>query len=135
MIVKKVRAIIYDIKDNEPYFLILHRILRWSGWEILKETMEPGEKIEETLLRGINEETGLKNFEIIKNLDKTEKWQVDGIDYEIIATFLIKADMNEEISLKQEIIEHDGYEWANKETVISKLTYLETKELIKQLTI
>jgi hypothetical protein len=134
MIMKKVRAVIYDVKDNEPYFLILHRILRWSGWEILKETMEPGENFEDTLKRGIKEETGLKNFEITKDLDKTEKWQADGIDYEIAATYLVKADMNEKISLKQEIIEHDDYDWADEETVISKLTYLETKELIKHAT-
>jgi 8-oxo-dGTP pyrophosphatase MutT (NUDIX family) len=135
MTVKKVRAIIYNIKDNKPYFLILHRILRWNGWEILKETIEPGENFEQALIRGIKEETGLNNFEIIRNLNKIEKWQKDGIDYEIAATFLVKADMNEKISLKQEIIEHDDYEWAEKETAITKLTYSETKELIKNLEI
>ena len=135
MTMKKVRAIIYNIKDNKPYFLILHRILRWNGWEILKESIEPGENLEQALTRGIKEETGLNNFEIIRNLNKIEKWQKDGIDYEIAATFLVKADMNEKISLKQEIIEHDDYEWAEKETAITKLTYSETKELIKNLEI
>jgi len=132
---KKVRAIIYNIKDNKPYFLILHRILRWNGWEILKETIEPGENLEQALTRGIKEETGLNNFEIIRNLNKIEKWQKDGIDYEIAATFLVKADIDERISLSQEIIEHDDYEWAEKETAITKLTYSETKELIKNLEI
>lgn len=132
---KKVRAIIYDLKDNVPYFLILHRILRWNGWEILKETIEPGENFEDAINRGIKEETGLEKFKIIKDLNKTEKWQANGIDYEIAATFLIKADMNENISLKQEIVEHDNYEWADKETAISKLTWPETKELIKQVSI
>jgi 8-oxo-dGTP pyrophosphatase MutT (NUDIX family) len=135
MTVKKVRAIIYNIKDNKPYFLILHRILRWNGWEVLKETIEPGESLEQTLIRGIKEETGLNNFEIIRNLNKTEKWQKDGIDYEIAATFLVKADIDERISLSQEIIEHDNYEWVEKETAIMKLTYSETKELIKNLEI
>ncbi len=71
--IKKVRAIIYDIKDNQPYFLILHRVLRWQGWEFVKETLEPGENVIGALKRGIKEETGLKNFEIIKSLDKQEK--------------------------------------------------------------
>ncbi len=43
--------------------------------------------------------------------------------------------MNEKISLKQEIIEHDGYEWADRKTAAEKLTYNETKELIKQIEI
>lgn len=135
MTTKKVRAIIYDIKDGKPYFLIFHRILRWDGWEILKETMEPEENFEQTLKRGIKEETGINNFEIIKDLNKTESWQKDGVDYEIVATFLVKAEMNEKISLRQEIIEHDNYEWVNRETAIAKLTYVETKELINNLVI
>lgn len=135
MTVKKVRAIIYDIKEGKPYFLILHRILRWSGWEVLKETIENNESFEDAIKRGIREETGLDNFEIVRDLNKTEKWQVNGTDYEISATFLVKANMDEKISLKQEIIEHDGYEWADKETAVSKLTYSETKELTKQINI
>lgn len=132
---RKVRAIIYDIKDGKPHFLILRRVLRWNGWEILKETLESGETAEEALIRGIKEETGLKHFEIVRNLNKTEKWEKDGIKYEIIATFLVKADMDEEISLKQETIEHSDYQWAEKEEAVDKLTYSETKELINNLQI
>ena len=135
MTTKKVRAIIYDINADEPYFLIFHRILRWNGWEILKETIEPGENFEQTLKRGIKEETGLDNFEIIKDLNKTESWKKDGIDYGIAATFLVKANMDEKISLKQEIIEHDNYEWVDKETAVAKLTHNETKELINNVEI
>ena len=130
--IKKVRAVIYDIKNKEPYFLVLHRILRWSGWEILKETLENSETLIEALVRGIKEETQLKNFEIIRDLNKTESWQKDGINYEIVATFLVKADMNEAISLKQEIREHDGYDWLDRKSAVEKLTWPETKELIKQ---
>ncbi len=131
--IKKVRAVIYDVKDNVPYFLILHRSLRWDGWEILKETMEPEEEIEQTLKRGIKEETGLNDFEIVKDLDKQEKWEKDGIEYEIVATFLVRANMDQKISLKQEIIEHSEYLWATKEGAIEKLTFDETKQLIKNI--
>ncbi|HNU96902.1 MAG TPA: NUDIX domain-containing protein [Candidatus Portnoybacteria bacterium] len=128
--IKKIRAIIYDIKDNVPYFLILHRVLRWDGWEVLKETMEPNESAKQTAIRGIKEETGLEKFKIVKNLKKTEKWEKDGNEYEITATFLIKTDMNQKISLKQTITEHDDYMWATKEEAIEKLTFPETKKII-----
>jgi ADP-ribose pyrophosphatase YjhB (NUDIX family) len=133
MTIKKVRAIVYDIKDNKPYFLILHRILRWKGWEILKETIEKGENPEKALLRGIKEETKLRKFKIIRKLDKKEKWQAKGINYSIVKTYLVKADMNEKISLKQEIVEHDKYQWVNKKTAIRKLTWPKTKNLLKNL--
>lgn len=134
-LLKKVRAIIYDIKDNQPYFLILHRVLRWQGWEFVKETLEPGENIEDALKRGIKEETGLKNFEIIKSLDKQEKWQVLGNDYFVMNVFLVKADMNQKISLKQKVIEHDDYQWLDKETALKKLTWPESRKLLKELKI
>jgi len=130
---KSYRAIIYDIKDGKPYFLVLHRILRWKGWEFLKETIKKGETPLKAVKRGIREETQIKKFKIIKRLGKQEKWQADGIDYVIADTFLVKTDMNEKISLKQEIIEHNGHEWLDKEAAIKKLTWLETKELIKNL--
>jgi 8-oxo-dGTP pyrophosphatase MutT (NUDIX family) len=134
-LLKKVRAIIYDIKDNQPYFLILHRVLRWQGWEFVKETLEPGENIIGALKRGIKEETGLKNFEIIKSLDKQEKWQVLGNDYFVMNVFLVKADMNQKISLKQKVIEHDDYQWLDKETALKKLTWPESRKLLKELKI
>ena len=98
--VKKVRAIIYDIKNNKPYFLIFHRILRWKGWEFLKETIEKKETNRQALIRGIGEETKLKKFKIIKGLGKQEKWQADGINYVIADTFLVRADMKQKISLQ-----------------------------------
>ena len=130
---KKVRAIIYDIKNGKPYFLILHRVLHWQGWEFLKETIEPGETSEKTLKRGVKEETGLKKFKIIKNLNKQEKWQALGKDYIVVDTFLVKIDMDEKISLKQKIVEHDEYQWTDKETAIKKLTWSESKKLLKEI--
>ena len=141
-LLKKVRAIIYDIKDNQPYFLILHRVLRWQGWEFVKETLEPGENVMGALKRGIKEETGLKNFEIIKSLDKQEKWQALGNDYFVMNVFLVKADMNQKISFlpageagKQLPMEHDDYQWLDKETALKKLTWPESRKLLKELKI
>jgi len=145
--VKKVRAIIYDIKNSKPYFLILHRVLRWQGWEFVKETIEPGESVEQALNRGIKEETGLRNFKIIKKLNKKEKWRALGNNYFIINVFLVRADMNQKIVVGQEIIparhrlspkataggEHDDYQWVDKETALRKLTWPKSKELLKEL--
>jgi ADP-ribose pyrophosphatase YjhB (NUDIX family) len=130
---KKVRAIIYDIKTGKPYFLILHRVLHWQGWEFLKETIESGESPRDALKRGIKEEIGFENFAIIKSLNKQEKWQASEKDYIIVDAFLVKADMDEKISLKQKIVEHDEYQWTDKETAIKKLTWPESKKLLKNL--
>jgi len=133
--IKKVRAIIFDIENNEPYFLILHRILRWEGWEALKETIEKGEAPKEALSRGIKEETGLKEFTIVKSLRAKEKWTVSGNNYVIIATFLVRADKKQKISLKQDVVEHDKYAWVDKKTAVEELTWPKTKNLFAKLQI
>jgi len=132
-IIKKVRAIIYDLKNGQFYFLIIHRILRWRGWEVLKETIEPSETPLQALKRGIKEETGLKNYKIIKNLHAYEEWKALGNKYKIIATYLVKADKKQKISLKQKVREHDKYQWLDKKTALKKLTWPKTKQLIKSL--
>lgn len=133
--IKKVRAIIYDTKNGKPYFLILRRILRWEGWEILKETLEKNETLIDALKRGIFEETKLKNFEIIKSLGEKEEWVFEENNYFIADTFLVRADMDQKISLKQKVVEHDKYEWVEKETAIEKLTWPRTKNLFRKLKI
>ena len=100
---------------------------------MLKETIEKGENPEKALLRGIKEETKLRKFKIIRKLDKKEKWQAKGINYSIIETYLVKTDMNEKIFLKQEIVEHDKYQWVDKKTATEKLTWPKTKNLLKNL--
>ena len=130
---KKVRAIIYDIKNNKPYFLILHRVLRWEGWEFVKETIKQGESCEKALERGIREETKLSSFEVIKKLNKQEEWQALGNYYKVVETYLVRADIKQEISLKQELIEHDRYQWADKKSALEKLTWPESKELLKEI--
>jgi len=133
MTIKKVRAIIYDIKNGKLYFLILHRILRWKGWEFLKETIKKGETSLKAVKRGIREETQIKKFKIIQRLGKQEKWQADGVNYVIADTFLVKADMRQKISLKQETIEHDKYQWVDKKTALKKLTWPKTKKILREI--
>lgn len=129
---KSDRAVIYDIRNNKPYFLILHRVLRWQGWEFPKETAEKGETPRQTMTRGIREETGLKDFKIIKSLNRQEKWQANGINYIIANTFLVRADMNQKISLRQKVVEHDKYKWVDKKTAIKKLTWPKTRQIFRQ---
>ena len=133
--IKKVQAIIYDFKDGKYYFLILHRVLRWKGWEFLKGTLRKEETPKQAIKREIKEETKLKNFKIIKSLHQKEKWETEGKKYVIVDVFLVKAEMNEKISLKQRKIEHNQYLWADKKTALKKLTWPKTKEFLRNISI
>ncbi|MDP6642203.1 MAG: NUDIX domain-containing protein [Candidatus Nanoarchaeia archaeon] len=135
---KKVQAIIYDIKDNKPYFLILHRTLRWKGWELLKGTLEKGEEksLRKALEREIKEETNLKNFKIEKRLNKQIKFynKQKTAKNIILDVFLVRVNLNQKISLhKNTVIEHDRYKWVNKNTAIKMLTFGNARSLIRNL--
>ena len=135
---KKVQAVIYDIKNDKPYFLILHRILRWKGWELLKESLEKGEDVKEALIRGIKEETNLKKFKIEKKIKLNKKVifynKEKTVKNIILDIVLVRVDINQKISLhKNSVIEHDKYKWVDRKTAVKMLTFSNTKEVIRNL--
>ena len=132
---KKVQAVIYDIKYGKPYFLILHRVLHWKGWEFPKGTVKKGEDNIETIKREIKEETGLKNFKIVKNLNRKIKFMWGKKKVVIVDVFLVKADMSKKIHLNNKMIEHDAYLWASKKAALERLTYKKAKDILKELKI
>ena len=56
---KSVFIVVYTRVDNKIKYIILKRKRHWKGWEFPKEGVEKGETDEQTVRRGIKEETGL----------------------------------------------------------------------------
>lgn len=126
-----VTGVIFDLKENQFYFLLMHRVLNWKGWEFVKGGIDKNETPEEAILREIEEETGLVKVNIISRLNKKVSWASKKIKYEYVP-FLIKAETGEKISLEQEIIEHDSYRWATKEQAENLLTHEDNKKTLKE---
>ena len=64
----------YDEERKEPIFLLLQNTLKKTYWEFPKGKIEENENIEQTILREIKEETGLKNIEIIPGFKHVLRW-------------------------------------------------------------
>jgi 8-oxo-dGTP pyrophosphatase MutT (NUDIX family) len=60
---KYIFAIVF-MKNENPKFLIFHRIKNWKGWEFLKGGLKENESEAECLKREIAEETGAKKYKI-----------------------------------------------------------------------
>lgn len=126
-----VTGILFDKKNGKDHFLIMHRVLNWSGWEFVKGGIDEGENPEEAVLREIEEETGLRKVSIFCRLQNRISWTSKGIEYHYVP-FIIKADMDESLDLQQEIIEHDGYKWVAKEEVERFLTHDDNKKIFRE---
>jgi 8-oxo-dGTP pyrophosphatase MutT (NUDIX family) len=75
MLIKKIGAVIYSKDKNKIYFLVLHRILRWNGYEILKGSIKKNESALQALKRELKEEIHIKKFKIIKKINKQIKFK------------------------------------------------------------
>jgi 8-oxo-dGTP pyrophosphatase MutT (NUDIX family) len=125
---KGVTAIIFD-DMGVKYFLIMHRILNWNGWEFPKGTVKEGETGEHAVHREIIEETGLKKFKIKKKLTFQKKYNDNGTEV-IHDVFLVEASMNVPIHLTHNMEkEHDTYLWTKKDGVMEKLTHKSDKDI------
>ncbi len=130
---KAVTAVVYD-KMHKPYFLILKRIKNWEGWEFVKGGIKEGETEEEAVKREIIEETGLQKFKIIKKLDNVKKEFIGlGDKLNIHSVYLVESNMNIPIHMPQgDDKEHSTYLWADVDSVRSKLTWDNDKEILER---
>jgi 8-oxo-dGTP pyrophosphatase MutT (NUDIX family) len=126
-----VTAIIFDEKNGKRYFLLLHRVLNWVGWEFCKGGIDEGENPEQAVLREICEETGLLSARIFSRLQSRISWSAKNLEYHY-TPFLVKADMSEPIDLTQEVIEHDSFQWVEEEKVESMLTHEDNKKVFRE---
>lgn len=136
---KSAGAIIYRIKDNLPYYLLLHYP---SGhWEFAKGHIEEGEKPEDAAKREIKEETGIKNIVLIPGFKEYSKYffkksydlkgeakKAAPWVFKLVVFYLVKTD-TEDIKISHE---HKGFLWLPYEQVLKRLTYKNAKELLKK---
>ncbi|MDO8625826.1 MAG: NUDIX domain-containing protein [Candidatus Diapherotrites archaeon] len=123
----------FDASAFSPLFLVMHRKLNWSGWELLKGGIEPNESEETALKREIFEESGLQKVEIVKHLDTNMVYwdSAHRIENEL-SVYLVRADPSETVSFAHNVVqEHDDFAWLSETDAIKKLKFSDTKRLIR----
>lgn len=126
---KGVSAIIYDKRGSSHYFLVLHRIKDWIGWEFPKGGTEIGETSEQAVIREIKEEAGLRKFELKGMLSKKREFMKEDTlhSYDV---FLVESNMNTTVEIHDD--EHDNFLWATKDRILDKLYWPDEKRYFEE---
>jgi bis(5'-nucleosidyl)-tetraphosphatase len=144
---KSAGAIIYRLENEVPLYLLLHypSLNRKGGhWEFPKGHVESGESEEQTVLREVLEETGLKDIKIIPGFKKYIKYffrqyreKTNSKDikkgkmpwvFKLVVFFVAQTKIKE-IKLSKE---HIGFVWLPIDEAIKKTTFKNSKKLLKE---
>jgi 8-oxo-dGTP pyrophosphatase MutT (NUDIX family) len=122
-------AVVFRRAKSAPEFLILHYEL--GHWDFVKGNIEKGEEEKETVKREVEEETGIKRVRIVEGFRQTIKyfyrWKRENI-FKIVIFYLAET-RQKKVSLSSE---HIGYEWLPYQETVQKLTFRNSKEVLKK---
>ena len=122
-------AIVFRKDKNGIKFLLLH--YPHGHWDFPKGHVEKGEKEIDAAIREIKEETGIDDLKFIIGFnEKISYWYVEDGEKRFKEVYLFLAETKkEEVKLSYE---HVGYEWLEYEKALERLTYNNSKEVLKK---
>ena len=100
-------------------------------WDFVKGNVEPNESEADTVLRELNEETGIVATQLIEGFREQIQYfyrrQGETIQKEVVF-YLIQAD-TEKVELS---FEHVGYEWLDYQHALERLTFKNAREVLQK---
>jgi len=126
---KSAGAVIYYLDSEKVYFLLLKYPTYWGfakGW------VEENESEEETAVREIEEETGLKNAQIIPGFRHEQRWmfKLEGNMINRHAIFFLVRVSKDDAEKVRISDEHDDFAWLSYEDAIKKMRVKQNKEML-----
>ncbi len=122
-------AVIYRKEGDNIYFLLL-----WypaGHWDFPKGNIEPGEKEIDTVKREVYEETGITDLEFIFGFRETIRYfyfrNKEKISKEVI--FYLARTNQKDVKISYE---HKGYEWLPYEKALERITYDNSKDVLRK---
>jgi len=125
---KSCGAIVF-LKNSEVKYLLLH--YEAGHWDFVKGNVEPNESEQETVIRELREETGIKDAKFIEDfkekIDYFYRRQGTTIHKEVI--FFLMETHTETVKISYE---HVGYIWLNYQQAMEKLTFKNARDVLQK---
>jgi len=129
-------AIVFRKEEGKIHYLLLHypsvsHRAKKEYWDLPKGHIERGEKLEDTVRREVEEETGLKDIEFMDGFKETIRYFFRFEEKNILkfVTFYLVQTHNKDVKISGE---HLGFQWLPYEEATEKLTFKNAKEIIRK---
>ncbi len=133
------RSIVGLVVFDGERFLLLHRKLHWAGWEFAKGAIEENESIDDAIKRELYEETGIKKFKIVNQIDEFDYFDDKRNIDSHIKNYLLHVSSNSKVNLNNAhvldneiVIEHDSFKWFHPGIAVETLTHANQKETLQK---
>jgi 8-oxo-dGTP pyrophosphatase MutT (NUDIX family) len=124
-------GVVFRVVNERPQILMIQD--RLGRWTIPKGHVEPGEKIEQTAVREVAEETGLTNLRLGEKLDKLHFfYRKEGkLIFMTTYVFLIEATGDTDAVIPEESEGIVDAKWFDYEEALSLIEYKDTERLFR----
>ncbi|RLG58590.1 MAG: diadenosine tetraphosphate hydrolase [Candidatus Hydrothermarchaeota archaeon] len=129
MLVEKSAGVIIFRSDEEIKYLLLK--YGYGHWDFVKGNIEKGENEIETIIRETKEETGIEDLKFLKGFkEKISYFYRKGKDlvYKEVVFYLAETK-EKKVRLSYE---HEDYCWLPFEKALEKITFNNSKKLLKK---
>jgi len=133
------RAVVGLVVFDGERFLLLHRKLNWIGWEFPKGWIEKNEKEENAIERELFEETGLRKYRLVGQVDEFDYVDDKRKRNAHIKNYLLHVSSNSRVKLNNPhgldgeiVIEHDDFKWFHPKEAFETLTHKNQKDTLKK---
>lgn len=121
-------AVVFRKEDGKIKFLLLKYP---SYWGFVKGNIEENESVKETVLRELEEETGIKDGVFIEGFKEENKYTYrrEGKLIFKIVIFLLLETNTKEIKIS---FEHEDFKWCDYEEALKIVGYKNSKDLLEK---
>ena len=125
---KSCGAVVF-LKNRETTYLLLH--YEAGHWDFVKGNMELNESEKDTVIRELQEETGITDAKFIEDFrEKVEYfYRRQGATIHKEVVFFLIETRTEKIELSYE---HIGYAWLNYPRALEQLTFKNAKDVLQK---
>ena len=126
---KSCGAIVFRKQKDDIKYLLLH--YEAKHWDFPKGKQEKGETEQATVTREVKEETGIEDIKFAEGFKETISYfyrQNEEVIHKEVVFFLAETK-TEEVKIS---FEHVGYAWMSYENAYKRLTFNNSKEVLKK---